>query len=271
MADPITVSNLTQVGRANAPDPNLERIFVTYNADFSADADITLDFTLVQQGQIFGIPRSIFMDNGSNPNPVAVWVSQTDQYFTIPAYSEGVFNLNAAYGSKIRLITDGGATDQVTVVIYNYEVPPSVWYSYGTSQLTAVSVANGADVAEGSTTDAAWNGVAAAATVISILKALWNKLTLPPIGGAWTNRSIANLIGASEQLMAPNANRRHLFIQNVAANSMGVNLAGGAAAIGTAGTITLIAGASLEIWNYPPVGAITIIGTANDDVTAYEG
>lgn len=89
--------------------------------------------------------------------------------------------------------------------------------------------------------------------------------------GAYTDRSIANLSGASQQLMAANVNRRIIIIQNIAGNVMGVNLLGGVAAIGTAGTITLQPGGSLIIDNYPPNGIINIIGTMNDDVTAMEG
>lgn len=89
--------------------------------------------------------------------------------------------------------------------------------------------------------------------------------------GAYTDRSIANLSGASEQLMAANANRRILIVQNVGATDIAINLTGGAAAINTAGSITIGSGGSITIDNYPPTSAINIIGTLNADVTAYEG
>lgn len=131
MSDPITVTNLTQVGRINAPDPNQPRVFITYNADFTANADITLDFTIVNQQQVYGIPRALFIDNGSNPNEVEVSISQTDMFFTIPAYAEGYFKLDAAQNSRINFVTTGGATDKVTITVYNYEIPPNVWYKFG--------------------------------------------------------------------------------------------------------------------------------------------
>lgn len=132
MSDPITVTNLTQVGRINAPDPSQPRVFITYNADFASSADITLDFTVVNQQQVFGIPRALFIDNGSNPEEVEVSISQTDMYFTVPAFSEGYFKLDAAQNSRINFVTIGGATDKVTITIYNYEIPPNVWYKFGT-------------------------------------------------------------------------------------------------------------------------------------------
>ena len=87
----------------------------------------------------------------------------------------------------------------------------------------------------------------------------------------YTNRSIANLAGSSETLMAANPRRRIMIIHNPSANPMAVNLVGGTAALNTAGSIEIIAGGTLVIDNHCPQSAITIIGTANDDVTAYEG
>ena len=90
-------------------------------------------------------------------------------------------------------------------------------------------------------------------------------------GGAYTDRSVANATGATQQLMAANANRKVLGIQNNAANPIAVNFLGGAAALNTAGSVTLSPGQLLLLDNYPPVGVVNLIGTLNDDVTAWEG
>lgn len=95
--------------------------------------------------------------------------------------------------------------------------------------------------------------------------------TSVPIGGAYTDRSIANLAGTSETLMAANASRRLLIVSNAGATAVAVNLTGGTAALNTAGSVTLAAGGSLVLDTYPPTSAITVIGTAAADVTAYEG
>lgn len=52
---------------------------------------------------------------------------------------------------------------------------------------------------------------------------------------------------ASTQLAGANPNRRGLNIQNVSANSLGIHEFGGTAAIGSAGTYTLAAGATLNV------------------------
>lgn len=148
----ITISDLKQVGRLTVPDPNLPPVYVTHNADFSSAADIELDFTTLNQQQQFGVPRSLFIDNGSNPEEVEISVSQTDQFFTVPPFAQGVFKLDAAINSRIRFVTAGGATDQVTITVYNHIVPPSVWYRFGTFNndkpiMAEGTMATGANVA----------------------------------------------------------------------------------------------------------------------------
>lgn len=303
MPDPITITNLAVTGRLAARDPKLENVFVTYNGDFSSSASYELDFTILNQGQVFGVPKSVFIDNGSNPSQLDVYVTNTDQFFTVPPFAIGNFVLNAALSSRIQFTSAGGATDLVTITVQNYDVPPNVWYSYGTSSPSNLNQAygtmsEGADVAaetykqpvyiggidratgdfHGIAVDA--NGQLQVDAIITGAVAVTGPLTdvqlraapVPVVssGGAWTDRSIANLSGASEALMPANAARKYLFIQNISANNMGVNLFGGTAAIGTAGTITLIPGASIELTNYPSTAAINIIGTASDDVTAAE-
>ena len=125
------ISNLTQVGRAQIKDPNLPNILVTHNADFSGNASIEIDFTTINQADAFGVIKSIFVDNGSNPSIVEVSVSGTDQFFTVPAYAIGVYSVDANQSSKISFDTEGGATDIVTLTFYNWERYPSVWYRFG--------------------------------------------------------------------------------------------------------------------------------------------
>ncbi len=83
--------------------------------------------------------------------------------------------------------------------------------------------------------------------------------------------SIASLTGASQALLGLNGNRQFLLIQNIGSANIGVNLTGGAAAIGSAGTITLAPGGSLIFALWVPQGAVAVIGTAAQAVTAIEG
>lgn len=131
VAVPITVSNLPAVGRTTVRAPDAPEIYVTYRADFSAPADVTLDFTIVNQQLTFGIVRGMFIDNSANPSEVVVSVAGTQMRFTVPANSEGYYKIDANAGSSIEFVTDGGATAPVTISLYNYEIPPNVWYRYG--------------------------------------------------------------------------------------------------------------------------------------------
>lgn len=97
------------------------------------------------------------------------------------------------------------------------------------------------------------------------------RLTEAPSSVFYVNRSIENLSGASQVLMSGNLNRKILIIHNPSANSVAVNLVGGAAAMDTAGCIEIPAGGSLIMDRHPPTNTITVIGTLNDDLTAFEG
>ena len=295
MVDPIRVSALNQVGRASVINKDISNVFYNYTADFSAAASIVFDFKTINQGNIFGVPKSVFVDNGTNPSKVEVLVTLTNQTFTVPAFAQGVFTLNANLSSDIKFVTGGGATDKCNITLYNYEVPPQVWYSFGTFNFDKPLATYGA-MKEGDTvaTDpnnnpvyigginratGLFEGVSVDATgrvnvnakVDDSIPVSVSVSNFPALRGAYTDRSIPNLTGASQVLMAANANRRVLVISNVAANPMAVNLTGGAAVIGAAGSLTLAPNAFLSIDQYPPTSAITIIGTLNDDVTAYEG
>lgn len=305
----ITVTNLHQAGRSTAPDAKSPRISYNYNADFSQPSDIEFDLTLVDQLNIFGIIRSLFVDNGSSPSPIEVSVSGTDQFFTVPAYAQGNFVINAADKSKIRMVTEGGASDQVTVTIYNYEVSPCVWYSYGTINFNLVlptqgSMAEGTDVAtdpanaplyiggidrdtgqfRGISVDAIGRlgvniensptvSVSGPIDVGQILNDVnVNIVNTVALQGAYVATGIVTLAGTSEALFGANPARRVLFVNNPnTTNPIGINLAGGVAAIGSAGTITILPGETFRIDNYPPNGIINVIGTATEIVTAYEG
>lgn len=90
-----------------------------------------------------------------------------------------------------------------------------------------------------------------------------------PIGITGTDRTITSATGASEQIMAANASRRAVTIQNTGNANCGVNPTGGTAVIGGAGTFTL---AALGSWTpkIPPVSAITVICTAAQPIFANE-
>lgn len=92
------------------------------------------------------------------------------------------------------------------------------------------------------------------------------------VRGALLDSSIASATGASQQALASNPRRNYLLIQNTGSANIGVNPAGGVAAIGGTGTITLSPGGSYERANgLIPIQAVFIIAGAGQPVTVLEG
>lgn len=81
------------------------------------------------------------------------------------------------------------------------------------------------------------------------------------IGITPTDRTITSASGASQTMMAANASRHSLTIENTGNANCGVNPTGGTAAIGGAGTLTL---APLGAYTprVPTLSAVTVICTA---------
>ncbi len=73
---------------------------------------------------------------------------------------------------------------------------------------------------------------------------------------------------SSTQLAAANSARRGLNIQNTSANTLGINEFGGPAAIGSSGTYTLAAGASINVRTNRQVNVIA--SAAGSTFTATE-
>lgn len=88
--------------------------------------------------------------------------------------------------------------------------------------------------------------------------------TLP----AGTDRS-GSAATSSGQIIAANAARRGLNIQNVGANNIGINEFGGAAVIGGAGTYTLAPGASMNIRTNRAIFAIAATGATAFTATEF--
>jgi hypothetical protein len=84
---------------------------------------------------------------------------------------------------------------------------------------------------------------------------------------AGTNRS-GTATTTSAQLAAANASRRGLNIQNIGANNIGVNEFGGTAAIGTAGTYTIVPNGFLNVRTSSQINVIA--ATASTAFTATE-
>ncbi len=289
MVDTIPITDLYVAGRLKADQESPNKVSVSKDLDFSAAASYELDFTTVNQGEVFGIIKSMFLDNTDNPSEIVVSVSSTQQRFTIPAFSEGYFSIIAAQQSRVRLDSDGGSTSIITATFHNWFIAPQVWYKNGNNPSGGVLTVEGPN-ADGADLDAVSDtnpvlvaGVNRADNVQHTLSvnatgqlnvnviAPVSVSNLPAQNGAYADLSIAALTGASQALVGVNAARRVLVISNVGATNVGVNLTGGVAAIGAAGTLTLLPGANLVIDDFAPTNAITVIGTLAAALTAYQG
>lgn len=90
-----------------------------------------------------------------------------------------------------------------------------------------------------------------------------------PIGITPTDRTVTSATGASQTLMSALATRKGLVIENTGNANCGINLTGGTAAIGGAGTMTLVPFGSYGP-TIPTLSAITAICTAGQPLYAHE-
>ena len=129
----------------------------------------------------------------------------------------------------------------------------------GTAPVTGSGTATGALRVELPT-----NGTGVIATVGTITNPLAQSVGITP-----TDRTITSATGSSQQVMAANASRHSLLIQNTGNANCGVNPTGGTAAIGGAGTLTLTPGGSYQP-RIPTLSAVTVICTAGQPIYAEE-
>lgn len=85
-----------------------------------------------------------------------------------------------------------------------------------------------------------------------------------------SDHTITSLSGSSQSLVGKDMTRSFLMIENTGNANIGVNLVGGTAAIGGAGTATIVAnGALIFETDSIPGNAITVIGTAGQPVACF--
>lgn len=89
------------------------------------------------------------------------------------------------------------------------------------------------------------------------------------IGITPTDRTVTSATGASQTVMAANASRHSVTIVNTGSANCGVNPTGGTAAIGGAGTLTLVPNGSYSP-RVPTLSAVTAICTAGQPLYAEE-
>lgn len=105
---------------------------VPFTLDFTGEATYLYDATIVQSQNVFGIAKSIYIDNGNNPNSLTLTIGQTNISLTAPAYSIGYYSISAPENARFQFYSIGGVAagqSAVGIEIYNYQVAPCVWYT----------------------------------------------------------------------------------------------------------------------------------------------
>lgn len=182
---PDQLPQLNIVGVLNVVTPAGSLVIATGECDMSgANPSIDVDPTIQQIGMKIDTVRTLFFDNSNNSNSVSVRITGTEQRFDIPPLSNGYYPIACQANSHIHFNSVGGASDSHTrFQLYNYHIEPCVWYGFGqpvtVSGTVPVSVADGADVAEGAKGDAAVTDPTANASVIALLKGLETVLESP--------------------------------------------------------------------------------------------
>lgn len=174
MAKPIAAGDLFQGGRINSYDPATGLSFLRYSEILDpADNGLEFNFPNAQAtGNVFGSVRSMFVDNSNNDYEVRVTVAGTRQSFPISANSTGIYQVDSQLGSTILVETAGVSSGLVEFIFYNYPQTPFVWFKNGNTVTANVTIANGDDVALGSTTDPAITNPATDGTLIAFTRGI---------------------------------------------------------------------------------------------------
>lgn len=195
MPKTIATGDLFQGGRIDAYNPLTGQSFRRYAGILDpADGGLEFNFPNAQAtGNIFGSVRSMFVDNSENNFEVRVTVAGTRQTFPVSANSTGFYVVDSQQGSTILVETAGVSTDAVEIIFYNYPQVPYVWFRDGSSVAAAVTIANGADAALGTTTDPAITNPATNGTLIAFIRGILTGVNALVLGTAVTEADGANV------------------------------------------------------------------------------
>lgn len=150
--------------------------FIRQNITLGAGVAATLAMSTLQNEEILDTLQTLFIDNSTGANPVTIETGIGKVRYTIPGYSQAIlptFNVRGEQYSFTR--ADAGT---LQIIFLNMPLPSLVWSVNAAGAIVtvantvAVSVADGADVALGTTTDAAETDPTQAATVIALLKGI---------------------------------------------------------------------------------------------------
>lgn len=97
------------------------------NLDFTTDAIVTADFTVIQDAGALSFLQSIFVDNSQNPNALTLVFDQTNQRIVVPAQAAGVWPVVAPISTKLTATTTPGVGIVCPIIGLNMPMPLTQW------------------------------------------------------------------------------------------------------------------------------------------------
>lgn len=269
-----------------AENPRALRCWVTVEAGVPFTVNLEQNISSEQLSNV----QSIYIDNSDGSNPVQFIAGKSKQNLTIPQGCQAY--LPFLFGDDFQIEVTRADAGRVPFWLVNMPMPALVWSTeaagatvtlaggvltsitdpvdvviddstpieVNVQQPVATTVANGANVPLGATTDAAVTNPATNGTIVSFIRGLLTQaaatIALLPaalVNGAFSviSRSSTGTLstvtgtGASISVLAANANRRGASINNLSGVTVSLRLQAAAASAANA-SVTLTAGQYYE-------------------------
>lgn len=201
---------------ANMIIPPEGPVIVPTEFDFSAEPQIIVESEALFQSGKISIIQGVYVDNLANPNPLELFNQISRQTVTVPANSQGYFNIFFPKPSTILASTTPVADLVVKAIFYNVPIESGVW-----------------PAGSGGTSDGLTDAQLRASPV---------EVTETTTAPTYVEYNIV-MDGTNETLAVGTDFARKLIIQNPTGNNtVSVNLAGGDS---TVGGLELLAGQTL--------------------------
>lgn len=261
----------TCTGVFNMVLPKMGPIVIPVAVDFTVAPDAqTIDFSYLINNNQLDFISGVYLGEALDSELIFV-CEGTKQLVVIPVGVTGYFPLMVQNPAKVS-VEFGGTPAILQLLFYNFPQYPFAVSESGAG--TAVTIANGADVAEGRTDDAAWDGAAANTTVIGALKAIALGIISLVTNGFVSNPSTLTggtfaLTGASQTPVAANAGKHKVIIYNPIGNNP-ITIDPTGAVVVTGIGLVIQAGGSF-ILEPGITNAVTVIGTNTQSIIVYKG
>lgn len=206
---------------------------ITKDFDFSSVVTISFDLSVLQSQNPYMFVQSILVDNSQNAQPLLIVTEVIAQTLRIPAGAQAILPLLVGKPTKIDFATTGALIIPITFL--NVALPALVWGESGN-----------------------------VVTDLALILAQLQLLTADIFSNVVTDRSgTITLGGTSQQLVAANASRKRLLLQNDYSETTDLWINFGATAASTGGdSIELVPGGTYDTGGGPCWrGAIQIIGS----------